>query len=131
MALDLVEDAGFEALEAYGAADAMRLLETRPDIRLVFSDIDLGIGMDGLRLARSIRDRWPPVGIIMTSGKIQPRPEDLPARGRFFEKPYRRERSRPPCWRWRPESEGCLLVDDLDHAARAWFHSTGWSFTTV
>lgn len=91
MALDLVEDAGFEALEAYGAADAMRLLETRPDIRLVFSDIDLGIGMDGLRLARSIRDRWPPVGIIMTSGKVQPRPEDLPARGRFFEKPYRRE----------------------------------------
>lgn len=91
MALDLVEDAGFEAVEAGSAQDAVRILETRPDIRLVFSDIDLGTGADGLTLARSIRDRWPPVEIIMTSGKVCPAPDDLPARGRFFEKPYRRD----------------------------------------
>ncbi len=91
MALDLVEDAGFEAVEAGSAQDAVRILETRPDIRLVFSDIDLGTGADGLSLARSIRDRWPPVEIIMTSGKVCPAPDDLPERGRFFEKPYRRD----------------------------------------
>lgn len=91
MALDLVEDAGFEAVEAGSAQDAVRILETRPDIRLVFSDIDLGTGADGLTLAHSIRDRWPPVEIIMTSGKVCPAPDDLPARGRFFEKPYRRD----------------------------------------
>lgn len=91
MALDLVEDAGFEALEARGADDAVRILEARPDIRLVFSDIDLGAGEDGLRLVHAIRDRWPPVEIIMTSGKVKPEPEDLPARGVFFEKPYRCE----------------------------------------
>jgi CheY-like chemotaxis protein len=90
-AVDLVEDAGFEALEASGATEAVRLLERRPDIFLVFSDIDLGTGMDGLTLARAIRDRWPPVEIIMTSGKVRPRPDQMPARGRFFEKPYRRE----------------------------------------
>ena len=91
MALDLVEEAGFEALEAYSAEDAVRVLEARPEIRLVFSDIDLGTGADGLKLARAIRDRWPPVEIIMTSGKIRPAADDLPARGRFFEKPYRRD----------------------------------------
>ncbi|GJE79529.1 response regulator [Methylorubrum thiocyanatum] len=91
MAVDLVEEAGFEALEATGATEAVRLLETRPDIFLVFSDIDLGIGMDGLALAHAIRDRWPPVEIIMTSGKVHPRAEDLPPRGRFFDKPYRRD----------------------------------------
>nr|WP_182593214.1 response regulator [Methylobacterium fujisawaense] len=91
MAVDLVEDAGFEALEAFDAEEAVRLMEARPDIVLVFSDIDLGIGMAGLDLAHAIRDRWPPVEIIMTSGKIQPEPGDLPERGRFFEKPYRRD----------------------------------------
>jgi two-component system, response regulator PdtaR len=82
MAVDLVEEAGFEALEAFDAEEAVRLMEARPDIVLVFSDIDLGIGMAGLDLAHAIRDRWPPVEIIMTSG---------PERGRFFEKPYRRD----------------------------------------
>ncbi len=91
MATDLVEDAGFEALEATSANDAVRLLESRPDIGLVFSDIDLGAGEDGLALAREIRERWPPVEIIMTSGKVRPGPGEMPERGRFFEKPYRRE----------------------------------------
>ena len=91
MALDLVEDAGFEAVEASSPDDAVRLLEARPDIRIVFSDIDLGVGTDGLKLARAIRDRWPPVEIVMTSGKVRPGAHDLPVRGRFFEKPYRRD----------------------------------------
>lgn len=90
-ALDLVEDAGFEAVEALGADDAVLILEQRPDIRVVFSDIDLGAGVDGLRLVRVIRERWPPVEIIMTSGKVNPAPGDLPERGLFFAKPYRPE----------------------------------------
>lgn len=91
MALDLVEDAGFEAVEARNADEAVRALEVRPEIRIVFSDIDLGVGMDGIKLAQAIRNRWPPVEIIMTSGKVKPGSHDLPARGMFFEKPYRRE----------------------------------------
>lgn len=91
MALDLVEDAGFEALEARNGDEAVRLLETRMDIRIVFSDIDLGVGLNGIKLAGAIRDRWPPVEIIMTSGKVKPAVGDLPERGLFFDKPYRRE----------------------------------------
>lgn len=89
MAVDLVEDAGFEAVEAVDADDAMLILAKRPDIRIVFTDIDMPHGIDGMKLAALIRDRWPPIEIILTSGKLTPRPEDMPARGVFFSKPYK------------------------------------------
>jgi len=88
MAVDLVEEAGFEAVEATDAAQAVAILERRPDIRVVFTDIDMPHGMDGMRLAAHIRDRWPPIELILISGKRRLRPEDLPARGVFFSKPY-------------------------------------------
>lgn len=90
MAVDLVERAGFEAVEASSADEAVSILETRLDIRLVFTDIDMPGGMDGMKLAASIRDRWPPIELIIISGKRRPTLEDLPARGVFFEKPYKR-----------------------------------------
>ena len=91
MAVDVVEEAGFEVVEAAGAEDAIAILETRFDIRIVFTDIDMPGGMDGMKLAAAIRDRWPPIDIIITSGKFTPRTEDMPARGVFFSKPYKRE----------------------------------------
>ena len=89
MAVDLVEDAGFEAVEATDATQAVEILERRADIRIVFTDIDMPRGLDGMKLAALIRERWPPIELILTSGKEAPRAEDLPARGVFFSKPYR------------------------------------------
>ena len=88
MAVDLVEDAGFEAVEAADATEAIAILERRTDIRVVFSDIDMPHGLDGMKLAALIRKRWPPIELVLTSGKMPPRPEDLPERGVFFSKPY-------------------------------------------
>lgn len=88
MAMDLVEEAGFEAVEATDATQALLILEHRPDIRLVFTDIDMPRGMDGMKLAAMVRDRWPPIELILVSGKLRPRPEEMPARGVFFSKPY-------------------------------------------
>ena len=88
-AIDMVEDAGFEAVEAAGAEDAVRILESRPDIRIVFTDIDMPNGVDGMRLALAIRDRWPPIELIITSGKRRIEARELPARGLFFSKPYK------------------------------------------
>lgn len=90
-AVDLIEDAGFEAVEATDAAQAIEILEGRPDIRIVFTDIDMPHGMDGMKLAMLIRDRWPPIELILTSSKLNPRPEELPLRGVFFSKPYSEE----------------------------------------
>jgi CheY-like chemotaxis protein len=91
LAVDMVEDAGYAALEAAHALDAIAILETRLDIRLVFSDVDMPGGMDGVRLAAMIRDRWPPIHIILTSGFFIPTQTDLPADTLFFRKPYRAE----------------------------------------
>lgn len=90
-AVDLVEAAGFEAVEAASAEDAIRILECRLDIRIVFTDIDMPNGIDGMKLASAIRDRWPPIEIIIVSGRRRPRPEDMPKRGIFFAKPYKRQ----------------------------------------
>jgi CheY-like chemotaxis protein len=88
MAVGVVEDAGFEAIEAADADEAVRILESRTDIRIVFSDIDMPGSMDGMKLAACIRDRWPPVEIILTSGHFAEQDVWLPDRALFFAKPY-------------------------------------------
>jgi DNA-binding NtrC family response regulator len=87
-AVDLVEDGGFEAIEAKDADHAIRILETRTDIRIVFTDIDMPGSMDGIKLAAAVRGRWPPIEIILTSGHYNIREDEIPERGVFFRKPY-------------------------------------------
>src|SRR4029077_3412641 len=89
MAVAIVQDAGFEALAATTADEALAILEARADdVRLVFTDIHMPGSMDGLRLAHAVRDRWPPVELIVTSGRWHIGANDLPDRGRFIAKPY-------------------------------------------
>ena len=87
-ALDMVEEAGFEAIAASDADEAIRILESRNDIRAVFTDVHMPGSMDGLRLARVVRNRWPPVALIVTSGRRSVLETDLPPGGRFLDKPY-------------------------------------------
>jgi CheY-like chemotaxis protein len=87
-AVQIAEDAGFEVIEAANADEAIDILENRSDIRIVFTDIRMPGSMDGLKLARAVRDRWPPIKIIVTSGHEYPSEDDLPEGGRFFPKPY-------------------------------------------
>ena len=88
-AIALVQDAGFEAVEASNADEAIAILEARKDIRIVFTDIHMPGSMDGLKLAHAIRHRWPPIELILTSGHFNLREQELPDRGRFFPKPYK------------------------------------------
>jgi len=88
MIVDAVEDAGFRVLEASNADEAIELLEDHPEIRIVFTDVNMPGTMDGLRLAAAVRGRWPPVEIIVASGKRVVPVGELPPRGIFFSKPY-------------------------------------------
>jgi len=82
----MVEDAGYTVLEACNADEAIRILECRSDIGGVFTDINMPGSMDGLKLAHSIRGRWPSIHLLVTSGlNIR---DQLPAKGRFVLKPY-------------------------------------------
>ena len=87
-AVEMIAEAGFIALEAANADEAVAILEARNDVRLVFTDIDMPGSMDGLKLARAVRDRWPPIKIIVTSGQRFASADEMPAGGRFFGKPY-------------------------------------------
>lgn len=87
-AASVAEDAGFSVIEAGSASEAIKILESRPDIRVVFTDIEMPGSMDGLKLAKAIRDRWPPIEVIVTSGLRPVGADDLPIRARFFPKPY-------------------------------------------
>jgi CheY-like chemotaxis protein len=87
-AVDLIEDAGFVAYGASNADEAIRMLEKLSDIRVLFTDIDMPGSMDGLKLAHAVRKRWPPVSIIVASGHVRVKQEDLPENGLFFAKPY-------------------------------------------
>jgi Response regulator containing CheY-like receiver, AAA-type ATPase, and DNA-binding domains len=83
-----IEDAGFETIEAVGAESAIAILEVRKDIRIVFADIHMPGRWTALRLARVVRDRWPPIELILTSGLIKIGQRDLPERSVFLAKPY-------------------------------------------
>ena len=87
-AIRSIENAGFEVIEAANADEAIRVLENRSDIRVVFTDIHMPGSMDGLKLAHAVRNRWPPIKIIVTSGRGQVSEQELPEGGRFIAKPY-------------------------------------------
>jgi len=87
-AIEVIEGGGFEVVEAKNADDAIAILEQRNDIDLIFTDIDMPGSMDGLKLAHFVKDRWPPIKIIATSGHAKFTANDLPEGGRFMPKPY-------------------------------------------
>ena len=86
--LEMLVEAGFLAVEAGSADEAIQILEARPEIRLVFTDVQMPGSMDGLKLSHYIRNRWPPVQLILASGKAMIDESQLPSGARFFAKPY-------------------------------------------
>jgi CheY-like chemotaxis protein len=86
-AVEMIEEA-YEVVEAANADEAIAILERRLDITVLFTDIQMPGSMDGLKLAAAVRDRWPPILIVATSGHVKLGPDDLPQGGRFLPKPY-------------------------------------------
>jgi CheY-like chemotaxis protein len=86
-AVDMVEDAGFTSVEAANADEAVAILESRSDIALLLTDIQMPGSMDGLKLAHAVHERWPPIRIILVSGQLRLANIDIPADSRFFGKP--------------------------------------------
>jgi two-component system, response regulator PdtaR len=68
---EVIESAGFEVIQAANADEAIAILTARPDIHVVFTDIQMPGSMDGLKLARYVRNRWPPIKFVATSGCVR------------------------------------------------------------
>lgn len=85
---DILEEAGFEVLEASNADEAVEMLGKHPDVRLLFSDVEMPGSMDGVDLARLVHERWPAVRLLLTSGHYRLRDAAVPDDGRFIHKPW-------------------------------------------
>ena len=79
---------GMTVLTASDADEAIALLDTHPEIEILLTDITMPGSMDGIRLAHHVRERWPPVKIIVTSGMVETELSDLPRDSVFLPKPY-------------------------------------------
>ena len=89
IACELLEDHGYAVVEADNAEEALKVLEKRKDVRVLFTDIQMPPGCDGLELAREVHNRWPKVHFVITSGQVQPTRAQIADDGRFIRKPYR------------------------------------------
>lgn len=87
-ACDLLEQAGFKVLEAGDADEALQTLEAHPDVRGLFTDVNMPGSMDGLALARHVHEHRPDIATLVVSGRGRPSPDELPATAAFIEKPY-------------------------------------------
>jgi DNA-binding NtrC family response regulator len=88
---DIMADAGFVALQASDADEAVAILESRSDVALLLTSIAMPSSMNGLSLAHTVCQRWPAIKIIVASGLVRLTGHNLPKDSRFFLKPYRAE----------------------------------------
>jgi CheY-like chemotaxis protein len=84
----VLQEAGYEAITAASADEAIEVLEHRNDIRLAITDINLPGLMNGLKLAATVKDRWPPINTIIVSGYSAPGSGEMPSGSLFVPKPY-------------------------------------------
>jgi CheY-like chemotaxis protein len=86
--VSVIDETGFNAFEAGSAVEAISILERRSDVWAVVTDVQMPGSINGLKLAHLISTRWPKVKIIVTSGRLRLREDDMPTGGRYLHKPY-------------------------------------------
>ncbi len=94
-AVETIAEAGYAVREATNGNAAILALDESAAagerVRVVVTDIDMPLGIDGIRLAACIARRWPDIRVVITSGKVRPAPGDVPPDGLFIRKPYSEE----------------------------------------
>ncbi len=81
---DMLEELGYSVVQASNGLDALSLLDHRPDLEIMVTDIRMP-GMSGLELAELARGRRCDLKIILISGYFLPQP----IKRRFLQKPFR------------------------------------------
>ena len=89
MAIDALEEGGFEVFEAPSADYAVTLLEAKRDIGVVFTDITMPGTLNGFDLAWLIRSTYPHVHVAVSSGALPPGFGGEAPDAHFVPKPYR------------------------------------------
>ena len=85
---DFLDEAGFKVFEAVNADEALTVLQARPDVQAVVTGIEMPGSMNGIGLSQVIRERWPGIGVVLTSGRERPGPDDLSDKVAYLARPY-------------------------------------------
>ena len=86
--IDVLQESGFRVLEARTADEAFEILKSRPDVHVIFTDVDMPGSINGFEFARLVNQGWPSIPILVTSGKVSPSAGDLPPNASFLPKPF-------------------------------------------
>jgi len=70
------------------AMKALRVLEARPDVHVVVTDVEMPPGPTGIELARQICERCPYIQVIVSSGRMRPGLHEVPGCVAFLPKPW-------------------------------------------
>jgi CheY-like chemotaxis protein len=87
---EALSDIGYDVIDTFNADEAIAVLEARDDIQIIITDINMPGSMDGLKLAAVVRDRWPPIKVIIATGRERPKSDEMPSGSMFVSKPYNR-----------------------------------------
>ncbi|GLS19870.1 response regulator [Labrys miyagiensis] len=85
---DFLAELQITVIEAYDVDSAVAALERCPDIRILFTDIDMPGLLDGADLALQAAERWPKLHLFLTTGKRMPALSRMPVGCEFIPKPY-------------------------------------------
>lgn len=85
--VDLLDESGFKTFEVSDAKEAIALLEARSDIHVLLTDVNMP-GLDGFALARHVREHWPNISILISSGRVRPTGDEVPEGAEFIAKPW-------------------------------------------
>ena len=83
----MLESAGYRVFEADSGISGLEQLRLHPEIKILFTDINMPGEFDGLELARQAHELRPDVHLILTSGLMRPQQHELSG-GDFIAKPY-------------------------------------------
>jgi two-component system NtrC family sensor kinase len=88
---ELLQGMGCQVIQASDGRSALAVLERDPAVELVISDIAMPGGMSGLELARIVRQRYPCVPILLSTGYSQYATQVVSEGFTLVEKPFRRD----------------------------------------
>jgi DNA-binding NtrC family response regulator len=86
--ISVLTRADFEVIQTQDADEAWATLEARDDVDVLLADIDIPSPTGGVELSRYIHDRWPGLGLVLTSDQVRHlRPDEIPGNGCFLPHP--------------------------------------------
>lgn len=84
---DVLEDGGYDTVQCASAERALSILQARPDICGLVTDVELSGKTNGFDLANSVAEARPQLPILIVSGRASPDPERMPPGAHFLARP--------------------------------------------